>query len=1089
MNIIKENDKIYLYGEIKKINVLTDYFKRINVETYYLENINVKDLKYITKKIISFIKKNEIDFIYILDGTFIFLYEECVKNKINVLNNKIFFKEQFKIQNTIRSRLNIPIFKKTNQLTNYNNLVIESLEREFPLLLKSNEKIIQKINDVRELVIYKSFIENFIKYFKYNDNIYLEEYFNNSQKIIVNFINYKNEIRILNLFEVSYVFMEHNIIIKSKKLDGIDIYNDVKNIVKYFNLRFGYIEFIIVNDILFFNKITNIDTLLLYDRNLIKKIYNFDLFDLLFLNDIKLERQYNNKYLMVNELNFNYDDFLPFYQINNNNTIYKNKLTHLKKINDDIINYTNRELKNELILLIKNTENIFFKELILSKLKYVDDKLFIHNIFNEKEIYLIKILETYNDNYLLKKNNNGKENKLKLLDDINSKLGNYILHNNMEDYMLEIKDNDIKILFYNKTFITITGTENISLTIKDGETNNIVNVGLYKIITVEMGDVLNLNRNGDCNLNYICIKNGFKILEKNLNNQKFLKKNKIILFNSFNDYDSVDKNYILKKSLIPRLKTNIKLNVIRSGFIDYIQTKIVDFIFKNKWSIMKKNDNIILCKNKKFDKIIKEINIYCNEVVLGNKRLFKYPRGTVIINGIGLLIVNSHEYNYYEGYAIMNLIDVDIWQLNYLYLGYIIGFNEVGLEYASYKKNIVKNFFIENKMNWSKIDYKSNINKTGLVYIKRFDKNNMTNVEVRQLGDEHVIIVYKKMKKEINDNNYIEFAFRQKVMKEILNNDEVFINIINGYDFYLIKLNGINIEKFILKMNEYQNKILNKNFVKNKIINLPIVLSKKYFSDKNYLEAFLKINNLRNENELKKRINEMKFIVIEINSIENSSILLVPYNPNHRLYLIERNIEETMDNGSICLGNFFMNIYKDKCEGNGNIFCRTLPVINKEGENLLNHFDIIKFDLIENDKFNSIYNHFILGNYILDVIDNEFKIDDYQDFFNNGFEEFVKEKKIKLNNYKKYKKEFLDGTPNNLLNIHSIKCDTNIKILKVYVNYNKNIKFGDRICKVENEDKIKFYIKSNLNGLITKINIERYMRKKKGETLINILEY
>jgi len=267
------------------------------------------------------------------------------------------------------------------------------------------------------------------------------------------------------------------------------------------------------------------------------------------------------------------------------------------------------------------------------------------------------------------------------------------------------------------------------------------------------------------------------------------------------------------------------------------------------------------------------------------------------------------------------------------------------------------------------------------------------------------------------------------------------------------------------------------------------VLSKKYFSDKKYLEAFLKINNLRNENELKKRINEMKFIVIEINSIENSSILLVPYNPNHRLYLIERNIEETMDNGSICLGNFFMNIYKDKCEGNGNIFCRTLPVINKEGENLLNHFDIIKFDLIENDKFNSIYNHFILGNYILDIIDNEFKIDDYRDFFNNGFEEFVKEKKIKLNNYKKYKKEFLDGTPNNLLNIHSIKCDTNIKILKVYVNYNKNIKFGDRICKVENEDKIKYYIKSNLNGLVTKINIERYIRKKKGETLINILEY
>ena len=207
--------------------------------------------------------------------------------------------------------------------------------------------------------------------------------------------------------------------------------------------------------------------------------------------------------------------------------------------------------------------------------------------------------------------------------------------------------------------------------------------------------------------------------------------------------------------------------------------------------------------------------------------------------------------------------------------------------------------------------------------------------------------------------------------------------------------------------------------------------------------------------------------------------------------MIERDIRENIENGSICLGNFFINIHKNKNEEN-NIFCKTLPVFNKEGESVFNYFDILEFELIENEKFNSIYNHYILGNYIIDVTENLFDINNYKKYFNDNYENFVKEKKIKLNNYKKYEKEFItsnDNTKNNLLNIHSIKCNEDINILKIYIKLNQNIKFGERICKVKNKDNVKYYIKSNINGLITQIYLNKYNEMKKNENLIKILEY
>ena len=1076
---MNEINEIYLYGDIKKINILSNYFKKLNIKTYYLENINVKDLKYITKKIISFMKKNQINYIYILNSSYKYLYKECKRNNISVLNNDIFFKDEKLIRYGIKSRLNIPIFRKTNNLNDYNNLLIESFELEYPLLLKSNNIILQKINNSRELVTYKVFIENFIKYFNYDNNLYLEEFCDKSRKIIVNFINYKNEIRILNIFEVLYVLMEHNIFIKNCNLDEDKykiIENDIKNIVKYFHLKFGYIEFIMTNDCIFFNKITDIDSLIFYDRNLIKQLYNFDLFDLIFLNKIKLNDSYETEYLMINELNFNYNNFLPFYEFKEKNSIYKNKLTHLKKM------VKGENIKDDFLRLVQNTENIFFKELVLNNMKHINDYLFIHNIFNEKDIFLMKIINSTNDNYSFKsfiKNNNYK---FTMLDTVNSRLGNYILKNKINDFVLEIKDDDIKILFYNKTFISITGSENVIIKLKCD--NNEVDLEFYKIIEIKNGDVLSITRTTEYNLNYISIKGGFKILNKNINNQDKIRKSKIILFNSG---DTLDKDkFILDKNLIPKLKKRIKLNVIKSGFNDYLNVNVNNFIFKNRWLIKKKNDNIILLVNKKF--ISQFENIFKAKKSV---KYYKYPRGTVLINNLGLLIVNSTNYNYYEGYAILNLIDIDTWQLNYLNKDYEVGFNEVSLEYAFYKKKCVDLFFEKKEGDklFNNINYLTNIEKTKLVYLNRFEKKWMMNIQIRQLGDEYLIVIFNKRKKDINDNNYIELAFIQKNLNEILK-DEV-IDLINGYDFFIIKLNGVKIDYITDRFDKCQDKINSISICKNKVLKLPIVLSKKYFSDKKYLDTFLRINQLKDENELCEFFKKAKFIVIENRSVEGEFYSIIPLYPSNRLYMIERDIRENIENGSICLGNFFMNIYKNKNEEN-NIFCKTLPVVNKEGESVFDYFDILEFELIENEKFNSIYNHYILGNYIIDVTENSFDINKYKKHFNNNYENFVKEKKIKLNNYKKYEKGFItseENTKNNLLNIHSIKCNEDINILKIYVKLNQNIKFGDRICKVENKDNVKYYIKSNINGLVTQIYLNKYNEIKRNENLVKILEY
>ena len=88
-------------------------------------------------------------------------------------------------------------------------------------------------------------------------------------------------------------------------------------------------------------------------------------------------------------------------------------------------------------------------------------------------------------------------------------------------------------------------------------------------------------------------------------------------------------------------------------------------------------------------------------------------------------------------------------------------------------------------------------------------------------------------------------------------------------------------------------------------LTLPIILDKKYFSDKKYLSSFLNINNIKSNIEIKNKIKELNFFIIDKSSIIPNSFALLPYNPLNKIIMINRNINQFTENGSISIGNFF----------------------------------------------------------------------------------------------------------------------------------------------------------------------------------------
>ena len=444
----------------------------------------------------------------------------------------------------------------------------------------------------------------------------------------------------------------------------------------------------------------------------------------------------------------------------------------------------------------------------------------------------------------------------------------------------------------------------------------------------------------------------------------------------------------------------------------------------------------------------------------------------------------------------INIISTELWKLNYIQNNSIITFSSVDLDFINYKKNILKN--IKN-ISLVKTPQKKLIYKKSKIILSSFlDKINLIDIELRLINDNHIIVDYHKilMKNNlsIKDNTFIEYSFRQKLIDNYIKSNDIKKNIskiIFGLSFYLIKFKDINLNKLCIKITEIENKICNINNIEIRELTLPIILDKKYFSDKKYLSSFLKINNIKNKLEIKKKINETSFFIIDKTSIISNSFALVPYNPLNRIIMISRNINQFTENGTISIGNFFSNIHYNNNFNNNNILGKTLPIFNKDNNNfVLEKFDIIKLELVDNNSFYSILDHFKKNKYFIKIRNINFNISSYRNFFNNNISLFIKHKQKSINNYNKELTNFTNKRKQNIININSIKSPFDCIIIEIYVKINNLVKFGDKLCKVINtKNNNKSFIKTNVDGLITKINIYKNKHIKKNKIIFNILNY
>ena len=1055
---------ILIYTNKKNFEIINKYLNtnNINIKSYKNKNKNKKD-PYNLFIVYTHLHLFNLDFYY-----------KTIKSNINIINDRIDFIDEKNIDKIIRNKFKIPILKKTKENNNYDNMIIESIDLSPPFLLKSNKLILQKIQTINELVIYKKYIKNFINSFNFNNKLYLIKIPNKFTKIQIYFLNIDYLI-ILNSFDVLYTFLDNNIIIKSpskyesnEKIFKI-IINDVNKITKYFELKFGCIEFIIdeENSNIFFYNILNINKLL-DKRQLFIKIFNIDILEIQF----NLKKIYNNfkiekKIIILNEIFFNFNNFFP--ENKNTKKLYSSKKLHIKKINN---------LEKDILKLIKSSSNIFFKELCYSNIKKFKNT-YTQNLYEKNKINIMKFFNKDNDNIHI-------HNKNSIQDKYNYKICNSLLNNKNNVNCIEIINNNVEIIFFKKTFICISGSNNITINIL--RNGILLKYNLFDIINIEHKDKLSIKKKNklDKNINYLNISNGFKFYNKKIDDNIFLYNNsKIKIENKVNN--------LFYKNLIIKVNSNIKFLVLKSTFSDKFNSKVLKYIFFNKWYINKIENNYIQLKNKYSTKFIQKYSIK-KENNKENKN-YKYCNGSIILNDDGLFIITNDNYNYFNGYSIINIVSFELWKLNYLKKNSIVSFSNTDLEFINYKKNILKN--IEN-CSLIKKQQKKIITNNKIILFSFLDKINLIKIESRLINDNHILIDYHKILVKnnlcIKENTFIEYSFRQKLIHNYIKNSDVkkFVSkIIFGLSFYIIKIQDIEPNKICLKIVEMENKISNINNVEIRELTLPIILDKKYFSDKKYLSSFLKINNINNNLEIKDKIEELKFFIIDKSSIIPNSFALLPYNPLNKIIMINRNINQFTENGSISIGNFFSNIHYNNNIKNNSIFCKTLPIFNKENNNfILENFDIIKLELVDSNSYYSILDHFKKNKYFIKIRNINFNISNYRIFFNENINYFIKHKKKLIKNYNKELINFKKKKKKNIINISSIKSPFDCIIIEIYVNINDQVKFGDKLCKINDiKNNTKSFIKTNVEGLITKINIYKNKNSKKNKIMFNILNY
>ena len=1049
-------------------------------DNYYIEKYfeNRMSIFKIPKKrnVISFLKTNDINNIYVCDGESrdMNFYEECVNNDINVLNDKIFFKDDYSIERTVRYTLKIPILIRTNVLADYNNLVIESLERCFPQLLKSDDNVLLRINSPGEFIDYRDYIKNFIDFFDYNSSIYLQEIPENFRKVaIMFFINDDGEFIVMDSFDIDFTILKFNVIMKRPSIFINDLMKeDCEKISRKFGVNFGIAEFMLNGTYVNFYRLLMSDKLFHF-ADYLKDVHEFDIYKFKFENGVyNSVKQNDTPKLLINEITLNYGNFFPFFGIHNGKTNFFSKCyVHW---GDDVVS------------VLGKCENLYFKEIVYrfdtansstansSTANYSSNV--IYNIYNKNNTYFFYIKNKKNCDIFFKNPQsseivqcmNRNIYDIHPRDTFNAKLANFILGNEKSSTVLEISGTEVCFIIYNRTFITITGSDstNISVNDKQCKLNSIIEMKCMDKLIIKMDNY---------GLNYIAFSNGIKLnLSKRISDYSKLINNGYVMFNK-------PKNMITKNSnvklLLPAFYTNYDLKVIESAFTDKFDPKMIKHIYKLKWSVKKVSSEGILLVNKYYGKLYKKYNVECSI-------LKRYCKGSVIFNKSGLLIVINDNYDYHEGFSIMTVISSDNWKLNYVKDKSHLNFQKVSLDYAINRRVGIDNIFNKSDVVYRKMGYLDGIKRTKTVLLSFIDKINLIGVECRLMGDRHLIVEYSlDVNNKLRDNMFVEFGFRQKLIE-----NEICLDALFGLSSYIVKFDGDDIDKIVMTLYSLEKKISHKNSVMTRVVKLPVVLDKKYFLDKKYVVSLLKINEIDDIDDVKDFIERMKFFVVDINSVNPGTICLIPHNPVDRVILVKRDINQVAENGTISFGNFFCNIHYNEGVRSGAIVAKTIPLTDKKLNFILNRFDTVMFKMINNNSFNSILDHNRNGKYFMDTDEAEFNISEYRNFFNSGLEKFIEKKSRKIKIYESEKKIHNRSIPNDIVNIHHIKAPFDCVVKEIYVKLNDNIKFTDKLCKIVDSNRVKSNMKSNMIGMITSIHVSVGTVVKEGETIISALQ-
>jgi allophanate hydrolase subunit 2 len=772
---------IYIYNKlfiISETDHIEKYFKDNNIIFIKLNNI---------VNIYKTIKNYYCDtLIYITNNIDYKLIDKCRINNINIQCN--FYINEIIYNINIYNKLQIKI-SSLNEIES--NLLIESIEYNYPILVKLEDKILYKCNTSLDFCKYYKYIVDYSVSKYNNSNLYLCSVNNNFLKIEIQFTIINNTIKILEIFKhiynyindkILYVDLEYNKSIQKYFLEYI------KKIIKSISLNNIICSIYFIhqnNNFYYYNFKYNINFIKYYDYY--KKIYNLDIYNI-YLS--------NNNIIQLNNNNNNNNNNILFFDLNNT-------------IDFHII-------KDNIYYLLKNKLNIYNK---------IDTNYtYIKNINIKKNICKI-----YNNN-----NNNNINIKYpkECIDIYNSKLSNIILNNTINEKVIECSEN-MFLYFYNNTNICFTGKD-IKIYINDKKYNT------YKIIKINKFDSIKIINNTN-NKYYISFSNGIKNLNI-LHNELIYNKSKtnFNIIKNFNPIHNNKINFIIDKNKFEFIFKKYKwyVNNINNDNIIFKTKSILNFSINNKikkykypiGSIIIKNNCINIIRNYNFDYCL---GIYIGCIIYTDIWKLNYLNNNEIINFNNV----SYDYSIYK-----------INKLNLIFNNLINNKNIIiNNNYNNYNNNTKKedNYLFNYKDEEYNIEIYSKLFGDKYIIIIYRNNNTILNlIRFRLIMEKYNIIQgnnFYILNIEEKDKTIIDILKYEKNISNIQNINLTLIEIP-----ILIKNNNININFIFVTMEIYKNKTYIKN-ENNKIFvlhNNTILYNKKIIGYIIYNNSINKILNL-----------------------------------------------------------------------------------------------------------------------------------------------------------------------------------------------------------------------------------------------------